>query len=94
MIRHVVMWKFKPENKDENIEKFLNMLKALDGEIDEIVTMSVGRGVNNSEWDASLVMDVESIDALNRYKENPKHKAVSKFCSSIRIDRCAVDYEI
>ncbi len=94
MIRHVVMWKFKENNKAENMKQFKSKLEALNGEIDEIISMSVGEDVAGSEWDMALVMDVESLAALKRYKENPKHRLVSEFCSSIRTDRCAVDFEI
>ena len=94
MIRHVVMWKFKKQNKNENMDMFKQMLCSLENEIDEIISMSVGNDINNSEWDMALVMDVESLEALKTYKEHPKHKVVSAFCSRIRLERSAVDFEI
>ena len=94
MIRHIVMWKFKQQNKDENMQMFKSMLTALEDEIDEIINMSVGYDVNHSEWDMALVLDVKSLDDLGIYKAHPKHQIVSQFCKRIRIDRCAVDFEI
>ncbi len=94
MIRHVVMWKFRQQNKQENMDMFKGMLLALEGQIDDIKSMSVGEDVNNSDWDMSLIMDFDNIDSLNAYKINPKHKNVSDFCKRIRIDRSAVDFEI
>ncbi len=94
MIRHVVLWKFKKQNKTENMDMFKEMLVALSSEIDDIISLSVGNDVNASEWDMALVLDVKSIEALNRYKEHPKHKIVSDFCKRIRTDRCAVDFEV
>ena len=88
------MLKFKQQNKQEHMDLFKEMLLSLKNEIDEILTMSIGQDVNNSQWDMALVMDVESLDALNRYKEHPKHKRASQFCKRIRTDRCAVDFEI
>ena len=35
MIRHIVMWKFR-EGEEENREKFLSGLQALDGVVPEI----------------------------------------------------------
>ena len=36
---------------------------------------------------------VESLEALDAYKNDPRHKAVSALCKTIRTDRVAVDYE-
>ena len=44
MIRHVIMWKFR-EGEEENMHRFLNGLKALDGVIPEIRRMEVGVNV-------------------------------------------------
>lgn len=94
MIRHVVMWKFNKHNKEDNMQMFKDMLLSLDGKIDEIKSISVGKDINDSKWDMALVVDFDSIDALNAYKVNPKHQKVSEFCKRIRIDRCAVDFKI
>ena len=40
MIRHIVMWKFR-EGEEENREKFLSGLQALDGVIPEIRHMEI-----------------------------------------------------
>ena len=42
MIRHIVMWKFR-EGEEENREKFLSGLQALDGVIPEIRHMEIHR---------------------------------------------------
>lgn len=94
MIRHVVMWKFKEHDKQDNMNMFKKMLLSLENEIDEIISMSVGEDLNDSLWDMALVMDVESLETLKIYKEHPKHQIVSKFCARIRIDRSAVDFKI
>ena len=51
--------------------------------------MNVGQG----NYDAVLVSEFESLEALDAYKNDPRHKAVSALCKSIRTDRVAVDYE-
>lgn len=94
MIRHVIMWKFR-EGEEENMNRFLSGLKALDGVIPEILHMEVGVNVvekNNN--DACLIADFESLEALERYKQDPRHVAVSALCKSIRQTRGAVDFEI
>ena len=34
------------------------------------------------------------MEVLQTYKDDPRHKAVSALCKSIRTDRVAADYEI
>lgn len=94
MIRHIVMWKFKDE-QEENIIIFREKLLALSNEIPEIISAEVGININAPEknYDAVLVSDFNTLDDLNKYINNPKHKIVSGFCKSIRVDRVAVDYE-
>lgn len=45
MIRHIVMWKFR-EGEEENREKFLSGLHALDGVIPEIRHMEIHRAAS------------------------------------------------
>ena len=49
------------------------------------------RGIEGSDYDAALVAEFADRAALERYKEDPRHKAVSALCKSIRTDRAAVD---
>jgi len=94
MIRHVIMWKFKA-GEEENMHKFLNGLKALDGVIPEILRMEVGVNcLDGNNYDACLIADFEDAEALNRYKKDPRHVAVSTLCKSIRESRGAVDFEV
>lgn len=94
MIRHVIMWKFK-EGEEENMKKFLSGLRALDGVIPEILRMETGVSCKDgNNYDACLIADFADLDALERYKKDPRHVAVSQLCKSIRTDRGAVDFEV
>lgn len=94
MIRHVIMWKFRAGEK-ENMHKFLDGLKALDGVIPEIRRMEVGVNIlEKNNYDACLIADFDDFEALDRYKKDPRHVAVSTLCKSIREARGAVDFEI
>ena len=92
MIRHIVMWKFRPGTEAEQ-EQFLSGLAALQGVIPELLKSEVARNIGEGNYDAVLVSEFESLEALDRYKNDPRHKAVSALCKSIRTDRVAVDYE-
>ena len=94
MIRHVIMWKFRA-GEEENMNAFLNGLKALDGVIPEIRRMEVGVNVlEKNNYDACLIADFDDLAALDRYKNDPRHVAASGLCKSIRETRIAVDFEI
>ena len=94
MIRHVIMWKFKEDAK-EDMHRFLDGLQALNGVIPEILRMEVGINVKEgNNYDACLIADFADWDALERYKKDPRHVAVSTLCKSNRTDRGAVDFVI
>ena len=92
MIRHIVMWKFRPGTEAEQA-KFLNGLRDLQGVIPQLLKSEVAVNVGQGNYDAVLVSEFESLEALDTYKNDPRHKAVSALCKSIRTDRVAVDYE-
>ena len=94
MIKHIVMWKFK-EGEQENMMLFRERLLALKEQIPEIRAMEVGMNINPSErsYDAVLVSEFDSLEALKSYSVNPLHKAVSDFCKTIRTNSVSVDYE-
>ena len=79
----------------ENREKFLSGLQALDGVIPEIRHMEIHRSCKpGNPYDACLIADFDDLDALSRYKNDPRHVAASGLCKSIRETRIAVDFEI
>ena len=92
MIRHIVMWKFRPGTEKEQ-EEFLTGLRNLQGVIPQLKRSEVTVNVGQGNYDAVLVSEFESLEALDAYKNDPRHKAVSALCKSIRTDRVAVDYE-
>lgn len=93
MIRHIVMWKFRPGTEAEQ-EQFLSGLRALQGVVPQLLRSEVARNVAPGNYDAVLVSEFRSLQDLDAYKNDPRHKAVSALCKSIREDRVAVDYEV
>ena len=92
MIRHIVMWKFRTGTEAEQA-RFLEGLRSLQGVIPQLLKSEVAVNVGRGNYDAVLVSEFESLEALDAYKNDPRHKAVSALCKSIRTDRVAVDYE-
>ena len=94
MVKHIVMWKFKSGEKD-NMNKFLNGLRSLKGQIPEIIDMEVKTNINpNDGYDAVLISTFNSLEDVDKYKVDPRHVLVSSLCKSIREDRASIDIEV
>lgn len=87
------MWKFRPGTEAEQKE-FLDGLRGLQGVIPQLLKSEVAVNVGEGNYDAVLVSEFETLETLDQYKNDPRHKAVSALCKAIRVDRTAVDYEI
>ena len=92
MIRDSVMWKVRTGTEAEQ-KALLEGLRGLQGVIPQLKRSEVAVNVGQGNYDAVLVSEFESLEALDAYKNDPRHKAVSALCKSIREDRVAVDYE-
>lgn len=93
MIKHIVMWKFKPDTEKEMME-FITGLRGLYGVIPQIKEQEVGVNVAEGNYDAVLISSFDSMEDLEIYKNDPRHVAVAGICKAIRLDRVAVDYEV
>lgn len=93
MIKHVVMWKFRPGTEAEQA-RFLEGLRGLYGVIPQIREQEVGVNRLEGNYDAVLISLFDTLEDLNAYKTDPRHLAVSAICKAIRTDRVAVDYEV
>lgn len=96
MVKHIVMWKLKEDNKLENAQKIKKSLEALNGAVEVIKNLEVGVNYNSSQaaYDVVLVSEFENDEALSIYQTHPKHIAIGEFVKSVSIDRKVVDYII
>ncbi len=95
MIRHTVLWRFKRECEFTPMESARYMkehLEALPGRIPGMLSAKVSFSCKeDAEWDAMLVSDFESYDALKAYKEHPLHVPIRSWCKEHREARTAFD---
>lgn len=94
MIVHIVMFKFKTENKAANIERVKTMLNDLLGKIESLNSMEVGLDFNQSEraFDLSLYSTFDSKEALSSYATHPEHLKVVAFIKEVTETSKVVDY--
>ena len=94
MIKHIVMFKLKDKNK-ENIEKVVEALKTLEGNIDVLRSTEIGVNFTESErsYDIVLITEFDNRDALDAYSPHPKHVPVVETVRSLCSGSVVVDYE-
>lgn len=93
MIKHIVFWKLKEENKMENALRIKQGLEALVGQIDGLLKLEVGVNINPAGWDLCLYGEYRDKEALSYYQGHEKHKAMQKIVHEAMLERAVVDYE-
>ncbi|MBP1889492.1 uncharacterized membrane protein YgaE (UPF0421/DUF939 family) [Clostridium moniliforme] len=95
MIKHIVMWDLKDENKLENAKKLKASLENLKEEINEIKEIEVGININNSDasMDVVLYSVFNTLEDLDIYQNHPKHLKVKEFVKNISTNRKVIDFE-
>jgi len=96
MVVHIVMFKFKDENKVSNIENVKQRLLDLKEKIDVLKSIEVGVDFSNSErsFDLSLYSTFESKEALKAYAVHEEHLKVVELIKSVTQESKVVDYII
>ena len=94
MIVHIVMFKFKEENKEVNLVKVKKELNDLVQKIDVLKSIEVGVDFNQSEraFDLSLYSTFESKEDLKAYAIHPAHLEVVALIKSVTSEAKVVDY--
>jgi len=94
MLVHIVMFKFKEENKKANIIQAKQMLENLMGAIPSLRSMDVGVNFIEADraMDLSIITAFESKGGLDAYDEHPEHQKVLTFIKSVVEYSKACDY--
>lgn len=98
MIRHAIMWKFKPSDgktPKEIAEDIKERYEAMLGLVPGLKNVEVGINRNESAtaYDAILITDFSDWEGLAAYKADPMRDEVSKYVAE-RVDvRARVEYE-
>ena len=90
------MWKFKEENKKENMEHAREILFALKPVITELRRMEIGFDFSGTEmsYDMMLLTEFDSVADMKTYAVHPEHLKVSAFIRSVIESRIVLDCEI
>jgi len=94
MLKHIVMWKFIDENKNENMERVESALKSLVNQISQIKFLEVGLNISSAKVasDMCLVTHFNNEKDLEAYRVHPEHVKVAELIAQVTSDRTVVDY--
>lgn len=96
MIRHLILLKFRPEIREDEIKAIEMGLEALPATIPEIESFEFGRDIIHSDrsFDFALVSSFKDLDALKRYQLHPAHQQVLVLVKAACTQILAVDYRL
>ncbi|WP_300363736.1 Dabb family protein [Hydrogenimonas sp.] len=95
MVVHIVMFRFKEENKAANLERVKEMLEALPEKIPSLRSMEVGIDFLHSERSMDLVLTstFDDREGLDAYRVHPAHVEVVNVIKEVSEESRVVDYE-
>jgi trehalose-6-phosphatase len=96
MIRHMVMFRKKPDTDEATIHEIMERLEGLYGEIHGLMGLWCYRSMPSDRpvmWTFLLDSKLADLDALQRYLSHPKHVEVNEWMSPFLESRAVVDYE-
>jgi hypothetical protein len=78
MLRHIALFRFKPETTDEQIEAAVVALSTLPDQIDVLRKFRFGPdvGITDGAWDFAVVAVLDGADDYAIYRDHPSHVAV------------------
>ena len=96
MVKHIVMFDFKEENKEENLLKAKAMLEALVEQVPTLKSMEVGINFSQESraMDMSLYSEFEDKAGLEAYAVHPAHLEVVAFIKSVATASKVSDYTV
>ncbi len=95
MIRHMVMFRKKPETDEATVQEIMMRLEALVGEIPGLTELRCYRSIPSERPVVWTFLDstVKDEEGLKNYLAHPAHVAVNEWMSPYLENRAVIDYE-
>ena len=96
MVKHIVMFDFKDENREDNIREAKEMLEALLGKVPSLNSMEVGVNFSKESraMDLSIYTEFDDRAGLDAYAIHPEHLKVIKFIKTVVTSSKVSDYNL
>ena len=95
MIRHVVLFKIKPEYQQE-IPQLVKNFYTMKGHVEGLLDLKAGADVLHSDrsYDLALITTFADRAAFDAYQTHPLHVPIRKRMHEVRSGSVACDFEI
>ena len=96
MVHHLVLFQTHADVDDERIEWMMRETRIQLLKIPEVLSVKCGKRINaDSDWPFFLSVDVESMEKLAVYRDDPIHvKFVAEVIRPFTSERLALDFEM
>jgi len=93
VIRHIVLFKIKPEYKSE-IPQLVKNFYTMKGKVEGLIDLEAGADILGSErsYDLALICTFENRAAFDSYQTHPAHMPVKKRMHEVREGSVACDF--
>ncbi len=94
MLKHIVMWRLKDENKTENLKEMKQRLDSLPAVIGQIKRFEAGLNITTDDaaMDIVLYSEFDNEDDLRIYQAHEAHHEVVQFIRQYAEEKKVVDY--
>lgn len=94
MIVHIVLFRFKEENKERHMQEVSGLLNALPQLVPALRSMEVGVNFADNEraFDLSLIATFDNKIGLEQYAIHPEHIKVVEYIKGVVVESKVVDY--
>jgi Stress responsive A/B Barrel Domain len=96
MLRHVVLFEWKPEATEEQKRRMTEEIGRLPAAITDIRSYRFGHdaAINQGNPDFALVADFDDADGYRAYRDHPVHRAfLAEHITPILARRISIQYE-
>jgi Stress responsive A/B Barrel Domain len=96
VIRHVVLFRWKPEFDEAGRQDWLNRVRVLPEKIDFVRTLSAGPDVLRAtrSWDHAIVADFDCLEDVAAYDKHPDHEPIKAISGPNTEQIVSVDFEV
>jgi hypothetical protein len=96
MIRHAVLFRFKPDFPASDRQAWIDGLNRMDGNIPGLLRLTHGPDVMGSErsFDYAIVADFASVDDVAVYNTHPLHEPLKKYSFPNSEQILSVDFRL
>ena len=95
MIRHIVLFKIKPEYKDQ-IPELVRNFYTMKGRVEGLLDLEAGADILGSErsYDIALICTFTDRAAFDAYQTHPLHMPIRKRMHEVRESSVACDFNV